>query len=119
MEPPAGVAASAVGAIEPDYVVILIFHPDTAQEAAFPALFLRRDVKHQAADFAKEFAAHVIELVVLFVESVRVDEDHLQEAVGHKLQRERKEIPNRSEDLLALALGVLQGNQRDAFREVR
>jgi len=42
-----------------------------------------------------------------------------KEAVGHKLQRERKEVSDRPEDLLALAVGVRQGNQRDAFREVR
>src|SRR5258708_40152428 len=100
---PAGVPAAAVGAVKPDDVVILIFGPDAAQEAALAGLLLRRDVEHQAAHFAEKFAAHVIELVVLLVEAICVDEDHLQEAIRQKLHRERKEVADGAKDLLAFA----------------
>src|ERR1700674_5388227 len=112
-------AAAGVTTVEAHDVKILVFDPDAPQEASHTELFLRRDVEHQAAHFAEEFAAHVIELVVLLVEAIRVDKDHLQEAVRQELHRERKEVADGAEDLLPLAVGVRQGNQRDALREVR
>ncbi len=69
--------AAAVGAIKAHDIEILILHPDAPQEPALAALLLRRHVEDQAAHFAEEFAAHIIELVVLLVEAICVQEDHL------------------------------------------
>src|SRR5258708_1308065 len=118
IEIPAGVPAAAVAAVKAHNVEILIFDPDAPKEPALAGLLLRRDVEHQAAHFAEEFPAHVIELVVLLVEAIGVDEDHLQEAVLQELQSERKEVADRAENLLSLAVDVRQGDQVDALREV-
>src|ERR1700739_2874570 len=85
MEIPAGMPAAAVGAVEADYVVILVFHPDAPEEAAFSGPFLWRYVKNQAAHFAEKLPAHIVELVMLLVEAVCIDENHLQEAVRQEL----------------------------------
>ena len=110
--------ATTVGAVKPHNVEVLIFHPDAPKEPALTSLIHGRDVKHQAAHFAQKFPAHVIEMVVLLVEAVRVDEDHLQEAVRQELHREGKEVADGAENLLSLAVVVRQGNQRDALGEV-
>ena len=81
MEVVAGVPAAAVSAVKSDHVVALIFHPDASQKSALARLRQRGYVEHQAPYLAQKFALHVIELVVLLVESIRVDEDHLQKAV--------------------------------------
>ena len=65
MEVIAGLGRAGVGAIEADDVEVLVFDPDAAEEASLAGLGRRGDVKHQAADFAQEFAANVVELVVL------------------------------------------------------
>src|SRR6267378_8332810 len=104
-------SVAAICAIEPHNIVILVFHPDAAEKTALAALLLWRDVKYQTAHFAEEFAAHVVKLVVLFVEAVGVKEDHLQEAVRQELHRERKEVADRTEDLLPLGIGVRERNQ--------
>ena len=112
VEVPAGVPAATVSAVKSNNVVVLIFDPDAAKEPALAGLILRRHVEHQATHFAEEFAAHVIELVVLLVEAIRIDEDHLQEAVRQELHGEREEVANGTKNLLALAVDVRQGNQR-------
>src|SRR5207244_4063389 len=53
------------------------------------------------------------------VEAIRIDEDHLQEAVRQELHGEREEVANGTKNLLALAVDVRQGNQRHTLREVR
>src|ERR1700688_3128122 len=78
---PTGVPAAAVSAIEAHHVVILIFNPDASEEAAFAGLWTGGHVEHEAAHFSEKFTAHVIELVVLFIEAIGVDENHLEEAV--------------------------------------
>src|ERR1700731_3138002 len=107
---PTAVAAAAVRAIEAHPVVILILHPDASEEAAFPGLFTRSYVEHQAAHFAEKFAAHIIKFVVLFIEAIGVDENHLQEAVRKVLHGEREKVPDTREDFLTFATGV---GQRD------
>src|SRR5580704_15422513 len=109
MEVPARVAAAAISAVEAHDVVVLVFDPDAPKEPALAGFFLGRDVEYQAAHFTEKFAPHIVKLVVLFVESIRVDENHLQETVRKELHRERKEISHRPEDFLALALAVVQG----------
>src|ERR1700719_817385 len=89
---PTGVAATTVSAIEAHHVVVLILNPDAPEEATFAGLFTGGYVEHQTAHFAEEFAAHVIELIVLFIETIGVDENHLQEAVGKVLHSEREKI---------------------------
>src|ERR1700693_3416162 len=92
VEIPTGVAAAAVSAIETHHVVILILNPDASEEAAFAGLFAGSNVEHQAAHFTEEFAAHVIEFIVLFIETIGVAENHLQEAVWKVLHGEREKI---------------------------
>src|SRR5579883_11538 len=118
VEIPACVAVAGVGAVEANDVEVLIFHPDAAEEAAAVVLFERGHVENEAANFAQEFAANVVELIVRTVEAVGVEEDHLQEAVGEELHGEAEEISDGHEDLFALAGGFVQGHEVDAFLEV-
>src|SRR5208283_6230765 len=87
MEVPAGVAVPVVRAIEANDVEILIFHPDASHEAPLVILLGRRHVKYEAAYFAEKFAANIIKLIVLLVEAVGINKNHLQEAVGQELHR--------------------------------
>src|SRR6202051_4002628 len=112
---PTGVAAAAVSAIEAHHVVILILNPDASEEAPFAGLVSWAYVEHHAADFSEKFAAHVIEFIVLFIETVGVDENHLQKAVGKVLHGKREKIPDASEDFFAFAAGVGQGDQLDTL----
>src|SRR6266566_6860104 len=119
VEVPAGVPVAAVPAVKPHNVVILILDPDAPQETAFAGLLHRGHVEHQAAHFPKKFTPHVIELVMLLVEPVGVDEDHLQESPGYEFRRERKEVADGAKDLPSLAVGVGQGNQGHALGKIR
>ncbi len=67
-------AASAARqrAIESNDRVILIFDRDAANETVLGILARGRYVEHQTADVAKEFAAHVIKLIVGLVKAVFV-----------------------------------------------
>src|ERR1700693_2771907 len=98
---PTGVTTAAVSAIEAHHVVILILNPDSSEEAALAGLLARGYVEHQAAHFSQEFAPHIIEFIVLFIEAAGVDKNHLQEAVGKVLHCEREKIADASEDLFA------------------
>src|ERR1041384_5942565 len=80
----AGQRRSAIRAVETHDVKILILHPDASDEASLVPLLCRIDVKNQAADFAQEFAAHILDVVVLLVKAVHVQENHLQEAAREK-----------------------------------
>src|ERR1700692_3234111 len=115
VEIPTGVTAATVSAVETHHVVILILDPDACEEAALASLFAGSDVKDEAAHFAEEFAAHIIEFIVLFIETVGVDENHLQEAIGKVLHGKREKIPDASEDFFAFAAGVGQGDQLDTL----
>src|SRR5208337_5208645 len=98
---------------------VLIFNPDAAQESSAGVLPRPRHIEDQAAHLAKKFAAHVIKLVVLFVESIGINENHLQKAVRQELHRETEEVSDGAENLLALVLGFVQGHQADTLRKVR
>ena len=74
-----------VAAVKADDVVILIFDPDSAHEARDFLAFLGLDIDDEAAEFAKKFAAHEGEVVVLLLE-IGVEHDHLGEAHGQKVQ---------------------------------
>src|ERR1700719_3722207 len=116
---PTGVAAAAVSAIEAHHVVILIFNPDASKEAAFAGLFTRGHVEHETAHFTEEFAAHVIEFIVLFIEAVGIYENHLQEAVGKVLHSKREKIADASKDFFTFAAGVGQRDQLNALGKLR
>src|SRR5262249_25273355 len=92
IEIPAGVAAAAVRAVEANDVEILVFDPDAACEASLAGFWKRGDVEHKAAHFTKKFTVNVVELVVLLIEAVGVEENHLQEAVRQILHREGEEV---------------------------
>ena len=55
---------------------------------------------------------------MLFVESIRVDEDHLQESIRQILHREREEVSDRAENFLALAAGVGKRDEAHAPGEI-
>src|SRR5262249_25872400 len=61
-------------------VVILIFDPHAAQEAATSRFRLRSYVEHEAAHIAQEFAANVAEVIVLAVKVRAVGVYHPREA---------------------------------------
>ena len=67
---------------------VLVLDPNAAEEPPFARIGQGGNVKDQAANFAEELAAHVIELIVLAIEAVGVDVDHLQEAAWQVLQGE-------------------------------
>ncbi len=119
MEVPTCVSAAAIGAVEPHDMKVLILYPDTSKKAALTRFRIRTHIEHQAAHFAQEFAANVVKFVVLFVEPVGVDENHLQKAVRQVLHRERKEISDAGEKLFPLGISVGQRNQVDALGKIR
>src|ERR1043166_1308371 len=95
MEIPAGASSALVSAVEANHIEVLVLNPNSAQEAAFAGLRQRRNVKNQAPHVAKKFAAYIVKLIVLGVESAGIDEDHLQETVRQELHGERKEVAER------------------------
>src|SRR5882757_7752994 len=119
VEIPTGVSSSSVSAVETHNVEILIFHPNASEEPAFARFGFRSNVENQATHFAQEFPAHVIELIVLSVEAIRVDENHLQEAVRQVLHGEGEEVPDTRENLFALGVGIRQGNQVHTLGKIR
>ena len=106
----------AVGAIKAHNVVVLILHPNAPHEAPFVALLYRIDVKDQAAHFAQELAAHILNLVVLAVESVHIKVDHLQEAARKEFHVE--EAPPASEHFVLDSGVAVQRFQVHAFRQL-
>ena len=110
---------AAVSAVKPHDVVVLILHPDAPEETAFAGPLRGSHVECQAAHFSKKLTPHVIELVMLLVEAVGVDEDHLQESPGYEFRREGKEVADGAKDLPSLAVGVRQGNQGHALGKIR
>src|SRR5215467_3218712 len=89
-------------------MVAIVFCPDAAGKAALPRVGKWIDIKDQAAHFAEKFAASICEFVVLAVEAVRIQVDHLQKAAGQKLRR--KEPGNAREESL---FGGTAGSVRD------
>ena len=73
-----------VGAVEAHDVVILVFDPDPAQEAALAGVLLGGDVQDNATHLAQEFAAHESEVVVLALK-ILVEDHHLGKAEGQEL----------------------------------
>src|ERR1700735_2873979 len=61
----------------------LILGPNASLEPAFSRFGQRGQVEDYAANFAQELPANVVELIVLAVESVRVDVNHLEEPIGN------------------------------------
>jgi hypothetical protein len=62
---------TAVGAVEANDVIVLVFGPDAAGKAALSAVGQRVDIENDAAHFAQKFPANISEFVVLAVETVR------------------------------------------------
>ena len=73
-----------VGAVEADNVVILVFNPDTSQEAALAGVFLWRDIHYHAADLAEKLAADECEIVKLTLK-ILIEHHHLCETEGQEL----------------------------------
>src|SRR5689334_9369472 len=68
---------------------ILILHPDAPDKSSLARLRQWIDVKNQATHLAQKLAPHVLNLVVLAVEAIRVQEDHLQETARVKFRGEK------------------------------
>src|ERR1700730_19212851 len=104
---------AAIGAIETHDVEVLVFHPDAAGEASLARLGQWLHVEHQGSDFTEKLPADIVKLVVLLVEAVRVQVDHLQEAVRQKLHGERKHIAEAAKHfMLDAAAGLIAVRQR-------
>src|SRR5207237_4961843 len=85
MEEITRLAGALVSAIKAHDMEALVFHPDAPLETPAVVLFCGRHVKDEAAYFAQKLAPHVFEFVVLFIERVHIDVNHLQEAAWQKL----------------------------------
>ena len=108
--------ARCVCAVQADDVEVLIFDPDTAEEAPFAGIFLWRDIEHEAADVAQELAADVFEIVVLTVEVVAVGKHHPRKAEGLILHLEI--LGEAAEKALLHALVFQIGSAIDGLAEV-
>src|SRR5713226_4236198 len=111
----AGQGRAAVRAVETHDVEILILHPDAAYEATFARLWQWIDVKHQTTNLAQKLASDILNLVMLAVEPVHVQVDHLQEAARDKFRGEKTGPP--TENLVLHAAGVML--QRFKFHALR
>src|SRR5438445_11113869 len=85
----AGQRRTAVRAVETHNVEVLILHPDAPDKTSFARLRQWIDVKNQATHLAQKLAPHILNLVVLAVEAVRVQVDHLQETARDKSRGEK------------------------------
>src|SRR5208337_2809740 len=56
-----------VSSVQPDDVVILIFHPHSAHESSFTGILLGSHIEHEAANIAEKFAVDVMKVIVLAV----------------------------------------------------
>src|SRR5690242_14708939 len=115
MEIPTASATAAVRSVETHDVKTLILDPDPAQEPALAGFRQGTDVEHEAADFAEKFAPNIVEFVVLAIEAICIDKNHLQETVGQILHGEGKKVTDRRNELLAGAAGIRNGNEVDAL----
>ena len=68
---------------------VLILHPDAPDKSSLARLRQWIDVKNQATHLAQKLAPHILNLVVLAVEAIRVQEDHLQETARDKFRGEK------------------------------
>ena len=96
-------------------MIILILHPDPANEASFVVLPYWIDVEDQTTNFAQELAPNVLKIVVLAIEAIHVQVDHLQEALREKFRRE--EASQAAEYLVVL--GSTAAGQRFEFNTLR
>src|SRR5712692_11094072 len=84
---------AAVGAVETHDVVILILHPDAPDESSFARLRQWIDVTDQTTNLTQKLAPEIFELVMLAVEAVHVQVDHLQEPARDKFPGEKAGPP--------------------------
>src|SRR5713226_6277682 len=84
---------AAVSAVETHDVVILILHPDAADETSFAGLRQWIDVKDQTTNLTQKLAPEILDLVMLAVEPVHVQVDHLQERARDKFPGEKASPP--------------------------
>ena len=88
MEIQIGEGAAGIRAVETNDREILILDPDAPDEASIARFFLWSDIKNERAHFPEEFAADVIEIVVLRVQPAVVEINHLQKTQREKLGAE-------------------------------
>ena len=72
-----------IDAIETNDCEALILGPYAAFKASSAGLRQRRDVENEATHFTEELAANVVKLIVLAIEQVRIQINHLEEAFGN------------------------------------
>src|SRR5436853_3786903 len=84
MEVEVGSRRSVIGAIEPHDMVILILRPDPSHEPALAGARIWGHIKYQTTNISEKFSPNVIKAIVLLVESVRIQVDHLQKATRQK-----------------------------------
>src|ERR1700726_2493309 len=72
-----------ISAIEADYVVFLIFDPDSSHETSGSRAFLGLNVNYEATDLPEELPAHEREVVIFFLK-VSIEHHHLGETKRQK-----------------------------------
>src|SRR5690242_3117891 len=102
-------AGTLVSAIETHNMEALVLHPDASLETPSVILFCGRDVKHQAAHFAQKLPPDVFEFVVLLIERVHIDVNHLEEATGQKLHRHGYESSQPARSVLQVRSAFVAG----------
>src|SRR5207247_10465501 len=89
----AGHRRAAIRPVETHNVEILLLHPDAPDKSPFARLRQRIDVEYQATPLAQKLAPHILNLVLLTVEAVHIQKDHLQEAAWKKFRGEKATPP--------------------------
>src|SRR5579862_1397666 len=79
---------SGIGAVESDDCIVLVLDPDAPDETPLPGLLFGRYVKNKGAHFSEEFAADIIEIVALRIQTVVVQINHLQKTERQEFRSE-------------------------------
>ena len=87
-----GKGTAGIGAVESNDREVLVLDPNAPDETAFARFFIRGYVKDERAHFSEEFAADVVEIVVLRVQAAVVEINHLQKTVREKLGAEVEKV---------------------------
>src|SRR5689334_23204566 len=111
MEKIARFAGAHVGAIEAHNMEALVLHPDASLEAPAVVFFDACYVKHEAAHFTEKLTARILEFIMLFVETGRVDINHLQEAARQELHGHGQESSQPARGVLQIGSALIAGER--------
>src|SRR5580704_7514720 len=78
-----------IGTVKPHDVVILIFHPDSAEKSSLVIFSQWSNIEDQAANISQKLAANVVKFVVVTIEARGVQIDHLKKPARDKTYIEK------------------------------